>query len=283
MILDGVIDPRPFTRSIQAAIGGSLKGGDLAFREFQRLCQLAGPERCALAGNGSVRARVKGLIHRLQRRSIPAPSVRPRGRLTYSDLLLALFPWTPTPALWPSMAEALDEAAAGDGSALKAFADQVKPVVHGALVPATALQCADKPPPRVGSEAWPTVIARFRGQNFALGPTNGWWLWAPCATWPVEAVNRYSGPWNATTPNPVLVVGTRVDPRTPYGGARAVARLLGNAVLLTHDGYGHTTSVDPSRCVVSTMGAYLTDLTTPPPGTVCRSDRLPFDPDFGEP
>jgi hypothetical protein len=30
-------------------------------------------------------------------------------------------------------------------------------------------------------------------------------------------------------------------------------------------------------------GAYLTDLTTPPPGTVRPSDRQPFDPDFGEP
>jgi len=106
---------------------------------------------------------------------------------------------------------------------------------------------------------------------------------APCATWPVQSANRYGGPWNATTPNPVLVVGTRFDPRTPYRGARAVSRLLGNAVLLTHEGYGHTTSVDPSACVVSTMGAYPTDLVTPPPGTVCASDRQPFDPDFGEP
>ena len=76
MIIDGVLDPRPFTKSIQAAIGKGLVGTDLNFREFQRLCQLAGPERCALAGKGPVRARVQGLIHRLQRRSIPAPSAR---------------------------------------------------------------------------------------------------------------------------------------------------------------------------------------------------------------
>jgi hypothetical protein len=226
---------------------------------------------------------VKGLIRGLQRRSIPAPSARPAGRLTYSDLVLGLFPWIPTPALWPSMAEALDEAAAGDGSAVKAWVDQLEPVIHAALIPSTALQCADKPRPRVGSEAWPAVIARFTRENFVLGKTNGWWLWAPCATWPVQSANRYGGPWNATTPNPVLVVGTRFDPRTPYRGARAVSRLLGNAVLLTHEGYGHTTSVDPSRCVVATMGAYLTDLATPQPGTVCPSDRQPFDPEFGEP
>jgi pimeloyl-ACP methyl ester carboxylesterase len=283
MIIDGVLDPRPFTKSIQAAIGRGLVGTDLNFREFQRLCELAGPERCALAGKGPVRARVQGLIHRLQRRSIPAPSADPPGRATYADLLVDLFPWTPNAATWPVMAEALDQAADGDGSALLTFSRQLPSIVHAAMVPATALQCADKPPPTVGSEAWPEVIGRFRGENFALGPTNGWWLWSPCATWPVKSAHRYTGPWNATTPNPVLVVGTRVDPRTPYPGARAVAGLLGNAVLLTHDGYGHTTTADPSACVVAAMGAYLTNLTTPPPGTVCPSDRQPFDPDFGEP
>jgi pimeloyl-ACP methyl ester carboxylesterase len=284
MILDGLLDPRPFTTSIQAAIGRGLVGTDLTFREFQRLCELAGPERCALAGKGSsVRARVKGLIRRLQRGSIPAPSARPAGRLTYSDLLATLFVWTPGPATWPTMAEALNQAADGDGSAVKELANQLPPIAHAAIVPAAALQCADKPPPTVGSEAWPEVIPRFARANFALGPTNGWWLWAPCATWPVESPNRYAGPWNATTPNPVLVVGTRADPRTPYPGARAVAGLLGNAVLLTHDGYGHTTTVDRSACVIARMGDYLTGLTTPPPGTVCPSDRQPFDPDFGEP
>jgi pimeloyl-ACP methyl ester carboxylesterase len=51
MIIDGILDPRPFTKSIQAAIGRGLVGTDLNFREFQRLCELAGPERCALAGS----------------------------------------------------------------------------------------------------------------------------------------------------------------------------------------------------------------------------------------
>ena len=31
------------------------------------------------------------------------------------------------------------------------------------------------------------------------------------------------------------------------------------------------------------IGRYLVDLATPPPGTVCPSDRLPFDPEFGQP
>jgi hypothetical protein len=55
---------------------------------------------------------------------------------------------------------------------------------------------------------------------------------------------------------------------------------LGNAVLLTHEGCGHTFAEDPSTCVDEAMTEYLVDLITPPPGTVCQSDQQPFDPGF---
>jgi TAP-like protein len=74
-----------------------------------------------------------------------------------------------------------------------------------------------------------------------------------------------------------------LDPNTPLANARRGARRLGNAVLLTDDGYGHLSRRDPSTCVVQATGRYLMDLTTPAPGTICPSDRLPFDPEFGKP
>jgi hypothetical protein len=67
------------------------------------------------------------------------------------------------------------------------------------------------------------------------------------------------------------------------GGALPRRRYRGNAVLLTHDGYGHLSKSDPSSCVIEATGRYLVDLSTPPPRTVCPSDRLPFDPEFGQP
>jgi TAP-like protein len=99
----------------------------------------------------------------------------------------------------------------------------------------------------------------------------------------VEGTNRYTGPWNASTPNPILLIGTGFDPNTPLANARLAARRLGNAVLLTHDGYGHTSHADPSQCVTRALAGYLTVLTAPPRGTVCASDHLPFDPAFGQP
>ena len=37
---------------------------------------------------------------------------------------------------------------------------------------------------------------------------------------------------------------------------------------------------DPSACIDQARVDYLTELITPPPGTVCQADKQPFDPDF---
>jgi hypothetical protein len=56
---------------------------------------------------------------------------------------------------------------------------------------------------------------------------------------------------------------------------------LGNAVLLTLNGYGHVSFHDPSPCVDQARVAYLVDLIAPPNGTVCQSAKKPFAPGFG--
>jgi TAP-like protein len=65
-------------------------------------------------------------------------------------------------------------------------------------------------------------------------------------------------------------------PSTPYASAQRAAKRLGNAVLLTHLGYGHMSYKDPSQCIEDARVAYLVDLETPPEGTVCKADQLPF-------
>lgn len=190
------------------------------------------------------------------------------------------------PAEWPNLAIQLDAAARGDGSAL-ATAGRLLTTAFSAQdvapgLPAVALTCADSPA-RQGPRAWRKVVDRLTGVSFIYGPVLSWWRWAPCASWPVRSAERYTGPWDASTKNSILVIGTRFDPNTPYANARRTSRRLGDAVLLTHQGYSHTSPPDPSACVKRATRRYLVGLVTPPRGTVCRSDRLPFDPDFGEP
>jgi hypothetical protein len=68
-----------------------------------------------------------------------------------------------------------------------------------------------------------------------------------------------------------------------FGCASLLGTSAASAVLLTHEGYGHTSEVDPSACVDRDVAKYLTTLATPPSGAVCQSDRLPFDPKLGQP
>jgi pimeloyl-ACP methyl ester carboxylesterase len=281
MVLDALIDPVPFTRSVEAGLASSEAESDLVFEKFLSLCQQAGPARCALAGQGPVAPRARALLARLRRGPIPAPSAASR-QLSYGDTLLALWQGLAAPENWPKLAAELNQAANGDGSALANTVGGFKPDAQESLVAATALQCADKPLPRPDAvNAWPTLIDRLSERNL-VAPVDLWWLWAPCASWRTASANRYTGPWTATTPNPVLVIGNRYDPRTAYANAPVAARRLGNAVLLTNNGYGHTSSSDLSDCTIEATTRYLTTLATPRNGTVCQPNHRPFEPDFGQ-
>jgi pimeloyl-ACP methyl ester carboxylesterase len=284
MVLDGLVDPRVVIRGAAARFTNiPTFGMDRGLQAFESVCQRAGPNRCALAGRGAVAARVAGLLARLRRGPIPAPDATPPGRLTYSGLSGVLVAALTNPAAWPELAQDLQRAMDGNGSSLETLARTVLAGTRSAANdPPTAITCTDSPA-RQGPGAWPQVIARMRRVSPWAGLFVGWSSWAPCASWPARAADRYTGPWNAHTQHPILVIGTTFDPASPYTNARRVVRLLANAVLLTHDGYGHTSEADPSQCVIHATRTYLVDLTTPQKGTVCPSDRQPFDPRFGEP
>ena len=285
MVLDGLEDPVRFLAGTASALAQSFTDTDPTFRQFLRLCDAAGPDRCALAGHGTSAAeRAKELLARLRQHPIPAPSAEPPGELTYGEALTLLkFAALPAPAIWPQAAALLEAAVQGDASALETIArGYASEEFHRGLEPGIAILCADSPA-RQDAHAWPRVVHRLEAISRIGAAPQGWAVGAPCASWPTRGAHRYTGPWTATTRNPILLVNTRFDPNTPLVNAQLAERRLGNAVLLTHDGYGHLSSADPSSCVLQATGRYLVDLSTPPPGTVCPSDRLPFDPAFGQP
>ena len=285
MLIDGVVDPVSYSKSSEAYIAGGVASADVVFDQLLSLCEGAGPERCALAGGRHTAAeRFQRLVERLKRAPIPAPGAKPplssREKLSYADLLLSQFNPLRGPDLWPQDARDIAAALGGDGSALETeAAGFTTPAGFAGYTTSAAISCADAPA-RKGSRDWPRVIKRFTRISRLYGPVLGWGLWAPCASWPVRGEDNYRGPWNASTPNPILVIGTTGDPATAYANSVRSAQLLGNAVLLTHEGYGHVSFRNPSACIERAYVDYLTELITPPPGTVCQSDQQPFDPGF---
>jgi pimeloyl-ACP methyl ester carboxylesterase len=283
MLFDSIVDPVPYAKGAEARVTSQASGADPVFNRLLALCEDAGPTRCALAGGRHTAAeRAHRLFARARRAPIPAPSANPPGKLTYGDLLVSQFNPLRIPETWPDDAKDLAAAARGDGSALATAARQLlTPAGFTAATTSAAISCADAPAHR-SLRSWPQVIGRLTRVDRLYGRLLGWWLWAPCASWPVRGQDTYRGPWNATTKNPILVLALKHDPATPHANAVRVARRLGNAVLLTQNGYGHVSFHDPSACVDRARVAYLVKLVTPPKGTVCRSAKKPFEPGFGQ-
>ena len=101
------------------------------------------------------------------------------------------------------------------------------------------------------------------------------WSSSICARWPGEDRDRYLGPFNRRTANPVLVVGTRFDPATRYQDAVSTSRILRRGRLLTVNGWGHT-SFFKSSCADAYASSYLLTGRLPKRGTVCPVDVVPF-------
>jgi pimeloyl-ACP methyl ester carboxylesterase len=286
MLLDGVVNALAYSNGAESRAANFSGAADEVFHQFLALCESAGPKRCALAGGRqSASQRWARLLARIKRRPIPAPGANGTQlsphELNYGDLLLSQFEPMRAPRTWPQDAANLRAALGGDGTALKNSASGfVTPAGWGGATTSAAIQCADAPANR-RARAWPLVWKRLKRVGELQGRVHFAWEWAPCASWPVRGEDAYRGPWNASTPNPILLANQRYDPNSGYANAVVAEHLLGNAVLLTQEGYGHLFFQDPSICMEKAFAAYLTKLITPPPGTVCQSDQQPFDPGFG--
>ncbi|TXS17413.1 MULTISPECIES: alpha/beta hydrolase [unclassified Streptomyces] len=138
---------------------------------------------------------------------------------------------------------------------------------------AAAVLCGDSPNPR-DAGVYPSLEEASAAR---AGDAGRFWTWstAGCTAWPTSP-DRYTGPWDRRTANPVLVVGTTYDPSTAYPNSRAMVEELADARLLTNEGYGHTALLNPSGCVQEHESRYFVDGVLPPAGTTCRQDTPPF-------
>jgi pimeloyl-ACP methyl ester carboxylesterase len=288
MVLDGDINPTawadpPIPPDGLLLSSGLRMGADEGSAEtlaaFLDQCGLVGTARCAFSvgSPAATQAKFAALL-----RSLPISPIG--GQMSYSEVvsstvvaLYSLSGWSAQASLlqklWISMTtgdrdgvptHGLPAAPAQAGAANGSYSGEEQEL---------AISCGESPSPP--PNAFAAINAFAENRSGAVGP---YWAWdyEPCATWPVESADRYSGPWNRYTANPVLVIGNTFDPATPYASAVAMASQLGRARLLTLDGYGHTALLNPSACIERYEVGYFTDGTLPPTGTNCSQDLQPF-------
>ncbi len=132
----------------------------------------------------------------------------------------------------------------------------------------TAVQCADHTRPGdvhaflEGARRAEKVSPFFGGDEI--------WSFLPCASWPDTEL----APSDLSAPMapPILVVGTRDDPATPYAWAEELADQLTTATLFTYEGGGHTAYAGGRGCVDGAVDAYLLDGVVPAVGASCPGE-----------
>ena len=265
LVLDGAVDPEGSGLSMDNVQG---QGFQQALRSFTADCLTRAS--CPL-GHGSVGAgvaRIQSLVDQANRRPLTnnLDNQPADGAMLLNGIATALY----SQSYWPALREGLADAFGGDGTVLVELANalyQRNPSgQYSNLADAdTAVSCLDRPWP-TGLATWRSAAARAAKAAPLFGQLTTWGN-LPCAYWPVRAYPLT--PIRAAGAPPILVVGNKRDPATPYRWAQALAGDLKSGVLLGWNGNGHTAYMMGSSCVDSAVNRYLILLAVPRNGMIC--------------
>lgn len=256
MVLDGVVDVS------QPGLAGAEAQGvafQQALGDFVANCKT--DTSCPLQPDPqAVIDRVQAAT---QAHPIPAPSAdRPLGP---GEFQLGVIEPLYSRSSWPELARALAQAANGDGSNLVSLADSYLGI--GGFEVYFAVSCLDS--------AWPTGNPQAvieAGQSIARQAPNVGEAtvtdYIRCALWPTPP-QPLTAP-KATGAPPILVVSTTNDPATPYDNGVKLAKELPHAVLITHEGDGHTVYSQGDSCVDDAVDQYLLTAKPPSANLTCR-------------
>jgi pimeloyl-ACP methyl ester carboxylesterase len=299
LTLDAVIDPIEWTtgRTPQEALVpveyrlGSFFGANQALNTF--LAECARDARCAFREPGmDLRRKYNRLLARLRRAPVEVTIAGETFLVNYQAAVYATLGALYFAPNAPFLAEGLQTVwqATEQPARRRAPREGLGTGLRPSRAPAarqdepyfglewfTAVECTDSSNPS-NPWLWPRYARRADRQ---AGPFGSPWIYGsmPCATWPASDPDRYTGPWNRPTANPILLIGNRQgDPATPYEDAQSTEQELANARLLTLDSFGHTAQGGLSRCIDDAVDSYLIEKRLPPAGQICQPDRRPFDP-----
>jgi hypothetical protein len=224
---------------------------------------------CAFKPGGDRHAAYDALMARITAHRLPGFGSRTLGPgEAFFGVAVELY----DQSTWPDLASALQQATAGDGSALLRASDiytQRNPdgTYSNQLEANNAINCMD--------QAWPkdpNVVRRFSAPAKQKAPEFGvadLYSGLPCSLWPVVPTGHPHA-ISATGSPPIVVIGTTGDPATPYADAQALASQLQHGVLVTRVGNGHT-GYRSSQCVRTNVNAYVIAGTVPAVGVRCPS------------
>ncbi|KAI0343760.1 hypothetical protein BDW22DRAFT_1428303 [Trametopsis cervina] len=251
-----------------------------AYNIFVTRCSEVGPADCRLARRkgedpSAIKDRIESFIDALYYEPLSVHDAAVPGILTAGRVRMYILSLLQVPETWSEGAFTLQEAISGRGARiLDRF--QLNP---NADLARSAVSCNDNAPFEAPTaetvvDEWLDVYKDVSRAVFSVVTTEPD---AGCQYWPVTPPERFQGPWNHTLRNPILIFSNTADPVTPLSSGKLVQERLGNSSrLVIQDSPGHAIISMYSKCTVGIINAFFANGTLPPPGTVCKTDHLPF-------
>jgi len=274
MVLDGAIDP---SLDVSGFDAGQASGFETDLHDFlawcarQSSCRSQFPTTPAKAYAALMGRFKNGLVLHTH----PLAVLGGRQPVDYGTALLGVLTALYSKKSWPFLGQALAAAWHGDGTDLAFYAYSYAGLQRDGsfsniLSANAATWFLDLPAPAT-IHAFTALASRLAKSAPNFGPQVVWSeAMAACLYWPHRALTQPAAAHAPGAP-PILVVGSTDDPATPYAWAKALAKQLPHATLLTRTGAGHTAFAS-SACIRRWDDRYFQTLRMPPPGTVCASD-----------
>ncbi|MCP2247491.1 alpha/beta hydrolase [Lentzea aerocolonigenes] len=288
LVLDGNVDPQLRLTNGAQYDRERARGFEIALDAMLKRCDTVGVAKCAFAGDA--RKKFDAIRENLRK----GPTTLPNGQQvtltqlvgTTSSNLYSPSTFKNLTALLQALHVAQNPSAATLG--VQSVVDVPKLNNLGGRADVRALpdtpytaddsyyavNCTDKPFTK-STRNWAATAAKWEKESPTFGRYQAASDLLTCATWPTRHPDRWIGPWNRKTKNPVVVVGNYYDPATQYLFAQRMAKELGNARLISVDAFGHCILGD-SAGADAAVTRYLVDLTPPVNGSVYQPNVQPF-------
>ncbi|KAF0718577.1 Aste57867_1603 [Aphanomyces stellatus] len=280
MALDSILDPVAYTGPTPEVMLASVAVLDTVFDAFVSACEEAGPSLCALAEatgkpSGYVCDKVQALFDATNETPLIVPTKDGDvSVLTGTDIRSRTQSGLSFPQSFPQVAKYLSDLINGTfvANGVKDAPTFCSADANRALNLKFPLYIANDGDNTGDHMSWEDMLQASKDQSANFGimyVKDGWggMLFKP------KPVERYAGPWDKSLKNRILLLNNEVDPQTPLEWAQNTADIMGdNAVLVIREGYGHTVTNLPSKCIQQITIDFFNNGTYPDPDTTCPLD-----------
>ncbi|KAL8789720.1 MAG: hypothetical protein Q9213_000970 [Squamulea squamosa] len=275
-VLDGVVNPYDYYAGHDVSHSTA---SDRCFHGFFTGC-VANPKMCALAQEATdaddLEGKVYALIDSIKYNPFVMGSDIVSGIIDYTMLKTAIFYAMYNPITWPILATGIHGVLtknATEAAVLMEFNAPPGPTVFPSkgYEASQGIRASDV---TLRTDNLTSLLPLF-DEFYATSRISGDALSSPTlsyAQWPFRAKGGYTGNFQVKTKNPILFIGSDVDPVTPLASARNASAGFDGSVVLQHEGYGHTFTAQPSVCTARAVRDYFLNGTLPAAGTKCPPD-----------